>query len=119
MNKVTIIADNGGGIILQVEADQDGGESKYQHYYEHQTLDAASDIVEALLNDDVSEWDGNDLDCGDEWLLPGHDDIKNSGVDILTPTDTYEVIEWGEGHAWDNIVELSGHVANIEEYEYS
>ena len=97
---ITIIADNGGGLTLQLVDDYD---RRYQHYYKSPTQ-CATDIKTALADDSFEGWDGNeadDEDGNDCWLDPTCDQIRNGGYRILS-ADQLDVES-----SWRNIRELA------------
>ncbi len=101
MNKVTLIANNSGGLTLQVQ----NGEQEYQHYYNHVTEQAVDDLMAALSDDDTSQWEGND--ASDGWTTPSDEEIRNGGYRTLRVTNIKDVIDWGVDSSWNNIVEIS------------
>lgn len=58
-NKITVIADNGGGVTLQVVKPSG---YRYQHYYDD-AKQAAHDVMTAQDNStDVCDWDNNEAE---------------------------------------------------------
>ena len=66
-NIYRIIAENGGQITLQMWNTQ----QRYQHTF-IDPYEAARCIAEGfpLSDQEIGDWDGNDLDSGGEWLDP-------------------------------------------------
>lgn len=98
--EITIIADNGGGLTLQL-IDDSG--AVYQHWY-NDPVQCAQDIKSALEDDGFVGWEGNeaeDSDGNDQWLDPDYDDIRNGGYRVLTLDDL------DEDSSWYNIAQLS------------
>lgn len=82
-NEVTIIADNGGGITIQVVM-QDG--YKYQHHY-YNPEDAAADLLEAKTAN-VYTWGGNEKK---DWLVPTYEQENNGGYYVISLEDLLEM----------------------------
>ena len=79
---IKIIFDNGGGITLQVISN-DG--YHYQHWYNSPAY-AANDALLAFIGDDVSKWEGNDVDSHG-WLSPTNDQIASGGYRVVMIED--------------------------------
>ena len=105
MLDITIIADNGGGLTLQLT--NDNGE-RYQHYYES-AVQCARD-VKAALDDTFADWDGNeaeeDEDGTPRWMNVTYEDIRRGGYRELTVADLDALDP--ETCSWNNIRELVG-----------
>jgi hypothetical protein len=112
MNTLTLIADNGGGITLQVVNTDNG--IKYQHFYTHPSAHCAGDVQCALNGEDVRDWDGNEAEAG--WLTPTPAEIESGGYRVLIVSCSKDVFEWGRGdESWLNISELSEFFAGVVE----
>jgi hypothetical protein len=100
---IRLLADNSGGITLQVTTDK--GE-RFQRSYDD-AVHAIRDAVAADAEDDVTQWDGNDLQQGTQWLDPTEDDIRNGGYRICYLEDLREAdrdnYDWG---GWGNISDM-------------
>ncbi len=97
---ITIIADNGGGLTLQLVDDYD---QRYQHHYMSPTQ-CAGDIKIVQEDGSFEGYDGNeaeDEDGNDCWLYPTYDQIRNGGYRILS-ADQLDVES-----SWRNIRELA------------
>jgi hypothetical protein len=93
-SKVMVIADNGGGLVLQIGS----GHGRYQHRYEADTArQCAVDMLLALAGDDVSGWDGNEVSDG--WVTPTDDEIRNGGYRVFSPIDLLTGKAWGAADA--------------------
>jgi hypothetical protein len=104
MREINIIADNGGGLTLQLIDDDN---NRYQHYYDSPGVISA-DIKEAQTNNNFAAWDGNeaeDEDGNDLWLYVGQEQIKNGGYRELTPDDLLKVKL--DDCSWRNVRELA------------
>lgn len=106
---ITIIADNGGGMTLQV-INEDCG-TKYQHYYDCSSPQLAEDVYAALNGDDATDWDNNDADSG--WLTPMPEEIANGGYNVLEANCDHTVLEWGVDSGWNNVTEFTDYFAAI------
>ena len=104
MLDITIIADNGGGLTLQLTDDK--GE-RYQHCYDS-AAQCARDIRAALDDHTFAGWDGNeaeeDEDGTPRWINVTYEDIRRGGYRELTIADLNEVDL--EDCSWRNIREL-------------
>lgn len=87
-NEIYIIADNGGGITMQI-TDADG--YKYQHYY-CDISQCAGDIKSALAGDSASGWDGNEIS---DWLIPSGIGYKTMIVESLADLADWSDSSWG------------------------
>ena len=99
-NEINVIADNGGGVTLQVIDDRG---YKYQHSYED-VNQCAADIKEALAGADVSNWDGNEVsDENDEyWLITSDYQISNGGYrEIMAVKSVADFADWTDS-GWHN-----------------
>lgn len=98
---ITIIANNGGGLTLQLSK----GGQQYQHSYDD-AGQCARDIRDAYDDDNFYGWAGNELeDDGVEWLIPTDDQLRNGGYRVLTVGDLLS--EACLGSSWRNIRELA------------
>jgi len=111
MNKITLIADDGGGLTLQVT----NGDVKYQHYYSDVTRQAAEDTLAALSGDDTTWWEGNEVDDG--WLETTANELQNGGYQELSAKSIDDVIKWGADNDWNNVSELSCLLKDLLELE--
>lgn len=96
--RTKLIADNGGGITLQVT----DGNCLYQHTYDGN----CDQLVEDLR--DVTHfrgWEGNEItddeNTNDQWLRPTSDELRNGGYRIID-LDNLDV-----NASWSNIAEFA------------
>lgn len=105
-NNIDVIADNGGGVTLQItNADGD----IYQHSYSCMEQ-CATDIKAALTGDDPIQWDGNELDEDAPLLNPSDNDLRNGGyTQIIDLQSVDEFADWLD-IGWANCEELASHL---------
>lgn len=108
-NDITIIADNGGNITLQVIHQPTG--YRWQHLYCDGDIgaDVARDIRSAQAGANPAvEWEGNDLDAApaDEnwWLEPTTDELANGGYQTYSVAEI-EALDSDE-IGWRNVADL-------------
>lgn len=93
---VTLVADNGGGITLQI-TDRLG--RRWQHCYDGQPVQLADDLRKSQAADlYLPEWDGDD--SADGWVEPTAEEQRNGG---------YRVYDAGEVCAMTDPDEAWGH----------
>ena len=109
--QILIIADNGGGMTLQL---QSGRQQRYQHYY-LDARDLVRDLKDAQADPSFSGWEGNDLEdealIAEEarwgtpiWLAPTYDDIRNGGYLVFSPQELRDLDP--DTCGWHNAQEL-------------
>jgi len=104
---ITIIADNGGGITLQLTADNG---KRYQHYYDG--YDGFKQLAEDLaVAETFSDWDGNeaqDEDGNEQWLVPTDNQIRNGGYKVFDYEDILALARKKdrEDISWQNVYAL-------------
>lgn len=93
---VTVIADNGGGITLQI-VDRLG--RRWQHTYHGHADTCAYDLLASRSRDlYLPEWDGDET--ADGWLEPTGDEQRNGGYHVY---DIAEILAMsGPDEAWGN-----------------
>jgi hypothetical protein len=105
-NEINVIADNGGGITLQVINDNG---SKYQHTHDDADQ-CATDIKAALAGDNAArDWDGNEVSDDDDsaWLISTDDQIRNGGYrEVLGVTSVSDFEDWDDC-GWGNCTALA------------
>jgi hypothetical protein len=94
---VTVIADNGGGITLQI-TDRHGRRWQHHYYGTHAPAQLAYDLCASQSVDlYLPEWEGDETSEG--WLTPTGDEQRNGGyrvydgAEVLTMTDPDDA--WG------------------------
>jgi hypothetical protein len=95
-----IIADNGGGLTLQIV---DPAGRQYQHTYDN-PAHCARDIRDFLADGTTEDWDGNEADDEEgvsQWLEPSDEDVRNGGYRVLSLADL------DPESGWRNIRELA------------
>ena len=101
MTEINVIADNGGGITLQIINDNG---AKYQHCYDD-AAQCAADIKAAFDGANASrEWDGNEVSDEDDsaWLITSNDDLRNVGYrEIMGAQSVSNFTGWVGSH-WYN-----------------
>jgi hypothetical protein len=83
---ITIIADNGGGLTLQIIA-ADG--TRYQHKY-NDPEQCACDICDALKDGHTHKWEGNEAkveEGNSQWLSPHDEDLRNDRFRIISVSE--------------------------------
>ena len=106
MDHITIIADNGGGLTLQI----DDGKRRWQHTYtsgepgRFDGCDIVADIINYVDEGDLDSFEGDETDEYG-WAEPTHEDERNGGYRVLSLAD---VIDYPaeEGAGWINLQEL-------------
>lgn len=93
--EIKVIADNGGGLTLQVIK----GSRKYQHTFDR-AVDCADAIKAAERGDSFAGWDGDE---SSDWLAPTRDEISNGGYRVIDVGSDCDV---GFGAASDELIEL-------------
>lgn len=105
-NEINVIADNGGGITLQVINDNG---TKYQHTHDD-AAQCAIDINAALAGDNAArDWDGNEVSDEDDsaWLIASDDKIKNGGYrELLGVESLADFADWIDS-GWGNCNDLA------------
>lgn len=105
MNEINAIADNGGGITLQITSD---AEEKYQHTY-YDIEQCAGDLLQAIGGANAyHDWDGNEVAEDDAaWLIASYEDIRNGGfAEILGVKSVDDLAAWSKS-SWHNCAELA------------
>jgi len=97
-NIVIIIADNGGGVTLQIN-------SNYQHYYPQANTKLGEDIYAAMCGDNTEYWEGNEIDGG--LLVPTQEEEANNGYKVLRVESFEDLLSWGVDSSFNNVNELS------------
>lgn len=97
-NELKIVADNGGGITLQVVSENG---YQYQHHYS-EVADAARDAALIENGADVSDWEGNEVDVG---FSPGSEEVSNGGYKVTTAQDLLAADL--EELCWNNLREMA------------
>lgn len=97
VNHITIIADNGGGLTLQID---DSRGQRWQHTYPSadpadyaymcDASDIVADVMAYITDGDLSSWEGNEVDEYG-WTEPSDDDIRNGGYRVLTINDIINI----------------------------
>jgi hypothetical protein len=83
---ITIIADNGGGLTLQITT-ADG--IHYQHNYDDPEQ-CARDICDALKDGHTHKWEGNEAEVEEgnsQWLAPRDEDLRNGRYRIISVSE--------------------------------
>jgi PAS domain-containing protein len=95
---LNIVCDDGGGITLVTPG--------YQHYYDYGSEVLGEDIKAYLIDQDTSDWSGNDLEEGIDPLIYNPDVERNGGYRWLVADDLYTLARDQGELSWHNLSEL-------------
>jgi hypothetical protein len=96
--EITIIADNGGGLTLQVTHKG----LRYQRSDDAKQVARLFAEAEGSSDLDLSEWEGNQAEEYG-WLDPDPDAIRNGGYRVMSLAD---ILESSESDSWANVCEV-------------